>query len=79
APGTYREFMQLASIKETATIPSADEMIQILVKNHEQIVKTARKALKFAQNGNDESSIALVSDRMRVHEKTAWMLRSLLA
>ncbi|MGL4735325.1 MAG: Dps family protein [Enterovibrio sp.] len=79
APGTYREFVQLASIKETANIPNADEMVRILVKNHEQIVKTARKALKCAQDGNDESSMALVSDRMRVHEKTAWMLRSLLA
>lgn len=79
APGTYREFVQLASIKETAHIPNADEMVRILVKNHEQIVKIARKALKCAQDGNDESSMALVSDRMRVHEKTAWMLRSLLA
>ena len=52
-------------------------MVNILTHGHEQVVKTCRKALKLAQEADDESSAALVSDRMRVHEKTAWMLRAL--
>ena len=77
APGTYREFTQLSSIKEVNGVPSADEMVILLTKGHEQIVKTCRAALVVAQGANDESSSALISDRMRVHEKTAWMLRAL--
>ena len=51
-------------------------MVKILTQSHEQVVKTCRKALKIAQDAEDESSAALVSDRMRIHEKTAWMLRA---
>ena len=76
APGTYKEFAQLSSVKEVEGIPAAEEMVDLLTKGHEQVVKTARAVLKLAQDGDDESTIALVSDRMRIHEKTSWMLRA---
>lgn len=76
APGTYKAFAKLSSIQEVDDIPAATEMVKILTKGHEQVVKTCRKVLKTAQEANDESSAALVSDRMRIHEKTAWMLRA---
>lgn len=77
APGTYKSFVELSSINEVDGVPSADEMVNLLTKGHEQIVKTCRSALAVAQDADDESSAALISDRMRVHEKTAWMLRAL--
>ena len=76
APGTYSAFARLSSIPEVDGTPEADEMLQILVTGHEQIVRTCRDVLKLAQAADDESSAALVSDRMRLHEKTAWMLRA---
>ncbi len=76
APGTYKEFAQLSSVKEVDGVPVAEEMVDILTKGHEQVVRTAREVLKLAQDGDDESTAALVSDRMRIHEKTAWMLRA---
>jgi starvation-inducible DNA-binding protein len=76
APGTYKEFSKLSSIKEVDGVPSSSEMVELLTKGHEQVIKTSRKVLKIAQNADDESTAALVSDRMRVHEKTAWMLRA---
>ncbi|MGD8940594.1 MAG: Dps family protein [Gammaproteobacteria bacterium] len=77
APGTYKTFVELSSIKEVEGVPPAKEMVAILTKGHEQVVKTCREALALAQEGDDESSSALVSDRMRIHEKTAWMLRAM--
>lgn len=77
APGTYKAFAKLSAIKEVEEIPEAGEMVRLLTQGHEQVVKTSRKALKVAQEADDESSAALISDRMRVHEKTAWMLRAL--
>lgn len=79
APGTYKAFARLSNIKEIEDIPLAEEMIEILTQGHEQVVKTCREVLKTAQKEEDESSAALVSDRMRIHEKTAWMLRALKA
>ena len=79
APGTYSEFAQLSNVEEVSGVPSANEMVTILTRGHELIVKTCRSALKIAQAADDESSSALISDRMRVHEKTAWMLRSVAA
>ncbi|WNO09186.1 Dps family protein [Teredinibacter sp. KSP-S5-2] len=76
APGTYKAFAKLTSIKEIEGVPSAEEMVDYLTQGHEQVVKTAREVLKLAQDANDESTSALVSDRMRIHEKTAWMLRA---
>jgi len=77
APGTYKQFAELSSIEEVDGVPSAQDMVAILTAGHEQVVRTCREALKRAQAGDDESSAALISDRMRIHEKTAWMLRAL--
>lgn len=77
APGTFQEFAKLSAINEVENVPCVEDMVDILTKSHEQVIKTARAVLAQAQEANDESSIALVSDRMRIHEKTAWMLRSL--
>jgi len=77
APGTYQSFAALSSIKEVEGVPAAKEMVEILTGGHERVVKTCREVLALAQEGNDESTAALVSDRMRIHEKTAWMLRAL--
>jgi len=79
APGTYKDFVELSSIEEVQGVPEALNMVKILTKSHEQVVKTCRSALKVAQDADDESSAALISDRMRTHEKTAWMLRALNA
>ena len=76
APGTYKEFAKLSAIKEVEGVPSSTEMVQILTKAHEQVIKTSRDVLKVAQHADDESTASLVSDRMRIHEKTAWMLRA---
>ncbi|MEM7084173.1 MAG: Dps family protein [Pseudomonadota bacterium] len=78
APGTYTEFARRAKIKEVEGVPDATHMISILTDSNETVVRTLRAALKLAQDGDDESTAALVGDRMRVHEKTAWMLRSML-
>lgn len=79
APGTYKAFAQLSSIQEVDGVPEAKEMVRILTKGHEQVVKTCREVLKLADAGEDESTLALASDRMRIHEKTAWMLRAMMA
>ncbi len=76
APGTYKEFVRLSSIKEVDGVPAANVMVDILTKGHEQVVQTARAVLKTAQDADDESTSALVGDRMRIHEKFAWMLRA---
>jgi starvation-inducible DNA-binding protein len=77
AMATYKSYASLSSIKEVEGVPSAEEMIEILTAGHEQVVRTARGVLAIAQQAEDESSASLVGDRMRVHEKTAWMLRSM--
>ncbi|WP_334021322.1 Dps family protein [Alteromonas sp. S015] len=78
APGTYKSFSELSSIEEVEGVPEATEMVRLLTHGHEQVVKTCRESLKLAQDADDESSAALIGDRMRVHEKTAWMLRATL-
>ena len=77
APGTYKSFAELSSIKEVEGVPAAKDMVEILTQGHQQVVKTCREVLVTAQEANDESTASLVSDRMRIHEKTAWMLRAL--
>jgi len=77
APGTYKAFSQLSNIDEVEGVPAAAEMVVTLTESHEQVVKTCREVLKTAQKADDESTAALVGDRMRVHEKTAWMLRAM--
>jgi starvation-inducible DNA-binding protein len=78
APGTYRAFAELSSVKEIDGVPEAKEMVTILMQAHETVVRTSREVLKIAQEADDESSASLIGDRMRVHEKTAWMLRATL-
>ncbi len=77
APGTYQAFSNASAIKPVENIPTAEEMVEILTQNHEQVVRTCRGALKVAQDTDDESSASLISDRMVIHEKTAWMLRAM--
>tara|TARA_R110002110_G_scaffold301156_1_gene515269 strand:- start:234508 stop:234993 length:486 start_codon:yes stop_codon:yes gene_type:complete len=77
APGTYKEFARLSQIQEVDGVPEAAEMLLTLTRAHEQVVKTCREVLPLAQEAEDESTISLVSDRMVLHEKTAWMLRSM--
>lgn len=79
APGTYKEFSALSSISEAEGVPEALEMVNILKQSNEAVVRTACDVLRITQEAEDESSTALISDRMRIHEKSAWMLRSLLA
>lgn len=78
APGTYKQYAELSSIEETEGVPDAETMIRTLTENNEAVVRTARRILPSAQDADDESTASLISDRMVVHEKTAWMLRSLL-
>jgi len=79
APGSYRQFAELTSIVEQTDAPSAEEMIAILVADQETVVRTAREIFPVAEAANDEVSADLLTQRMQVHEKTAWMLRSMLA
>ncbi len=79
APGTYREFSQLSSIKEEEGVPNAQEMIRLLVEGQEAVVRTARSVFPVVEQANDEPTADLLTQRMQIHEKTAWMLRSLLA
>jgi starvation-inducible DNA-binding protein len=78
APGTYRQFAELSTIKEEAGVPDAKEMIRQLVQGQEAVVRTARQVLPVADEANDEPTVDLLTQRMQVHEKNAWMLRSLL-
>lgn len=78
APGTYAEFVKLASIKEEPGVPNAETMIERLLEGHETAVRTARSLLPAIGRAHDEPTLNLVSDRMQAHEKTAWMLRSML-
>jgi starvation-inducible DNA-binding protein len=78
APGTYKQYAELSSIKEVAAVPEALEMVAHLVKAHEACAKTARSIFPIAEAGDDEVTADLLTQRLQVHEKTAWMLRSLL-
>jgi starvation-inducible DNA-binding protein len=78
APGTYREYAQLTSIEEPHTVPAAMEMVRMLMVGNEAVAKTARTAFEKAAAANDQPSADLLTQRLDVHEKNAWMLRSLL-
>ena len=78
APGTYREFAKLTSIKESQGVPNAEEMIRQLVEGQEIVARTARDLFPIVDKANDEPSADLLTQRMQIHEKNAWMLRSLL-
>ncbi|MGE4063216.1 MAG: Dps family protein [Rhodospirillaceae bacterium] len=78
APGSYAAFSKLSSIKESSDVPKAKVMIADLVKGQEAVTRTAKKAMAIAGKAGDEPTADLLTQRMQVHEKAAWMLRSLL-
>jgi starvation-inducible DNA-binding protein len=78
APGTYKEFVKLASIKEVEGVPKAEDMVRHLVEAQEATARTARKLFPILEAANDQPTADLITQRLEVHEKTAWMLRSLL-
>ncbi len=79
APGSYKEFSKLTSLQEPENVPASDEMIGQLVKDHETVSLVIRSVLSIAERANDAPTADLLTDRLQAHEKTAWMLRSLLA
>ena len=78
APGSYTQFAKLTSIREETTVPSAEEMIRQLMKDQEAVVRTARSIFPAVDEAHDEPTADLLTQRMQTHEKTAWMLRSML-
>lgn len=78
APGTYSAFGKLTSIKEVDGVPKAQDMIRLLVEGNEAVARTARSVFPIVEKANDQPTADLLTQRMQVHEKTAWMLRSLL-
>ncbi|MDR2220457.1 MAG: DNA starvation/stationary phase protection protein [Methylobacillus sp.] len=78
APGSYAEFSRLTSISETKGVPKAQEMIKQLVAGNETVARTARNLFPVVEKAGDEPTADLLTQRLQVHEKTAWMLRSLL-
>lgn len=79
APGSYTQFSERTSIEEETGTPSAEEMIAQLVKDQETVVRTARSVLPIAGGAGDEPTADLLTQRMQIHEKTAWMLRSMIS
>ena len=79
APGSYSAYARLASIKEAEGVPAAEDMIRGLVKGHETVARTIRGVFPAAEKGGDEVTADLLTQRLQIHEKTAWRLRSLLA
>jgi len=78
APGSYSQFARLTCLQEETGVPAAEEMIRQLVKDQEAVVRTARSIFPTVEKASDEPTADLLTQRMQVHEKTAWMLRSLL-
>ncbi len=78
APGTYKQFVKLTAIKEVEGVPKAEEMVSLLVNAHETVARTARSLFPIVDAVNDQPTADLITQRLEVHEKTAWMLRSLL-
>jgi starvation-inducible DNA-binding protein len=79
APGTMTEYMELSSIKEVPGNPSAMKMLDVLLEGHESAIRTARTAAKAARDAHDSPTLDLLSQRIEIHEKDSWMIRSLLA
>jgi len=78
APGSYKQFAVLASVKDAEGVPSAKDMIRQLLEDQETVVRTAREIFPIAENANDQPTLDLLTQRMQVHEKNAWMLRTML-
>lgn len=79
APGSYSAYARLTSIEEEENVPDAENMIRQLVKGQETVVRTARSVFKAAEAASDEPTADLLTQRMQIHEKNAWMLRSMVA
>ncbi|HRK62193.1 MAG TPA: Dps family protein [Candidatus Omnitrophota bacterium] len=79
APGSYKEFAKLTSIQEADGVPKAEDMIRQLVEGQEAVVRTARAVFPAVEKASDEPTADLLTQRMQTHEKTAWMLRSLIS
>ena len=79
APGSYAAFAKLTSIEEATDMPSAEEMIRQLTVGQETVARTAREIIPAVEEAHDEPTADLLTQRMQIHEKNAWMLRSLLA
>ena len=78
APGTYKQYLKLASIRETDGVPKAPQMLKLLIEGQEAVARTARSLLPLADAANDQPTLDLLTQRLDIHEKNAWMLRSLL-
>ena len=78
APGSYSQFAKLSAIKEESGVPQWKEMVRQLVEGHEIAAATARDTLKAANTAGDDGTADMATGRLQAHEKTAWMLRSLL-
>lgn len=78
APGSYKAFAKLTDIEEETDVPAAEEMVKRAVDGQETVVRTAREVFKLVDAANDEATADLLTQRMQVHEKNAWMLRSLI-
>ena len=78
APGSYKRYVELSSIPEEDGVPAAQDMIRQLVAGQEAVARTARAAFKVADKADDQPTADLLTQRMEIHEKNAWMLRSLL-
>lgn len=78
APGSYAQFARLSSVKEASGVPRAQDMVRELVEGQEAVARTARQIFPVAERAGDQVTMDLLTQRLQVHEKTAWMLRSLL-
>ena len=78
APGSYKEFAELSSVKDSEGAPKAKDMIRQLIEGQETVVRTARTLFPLAEKAGDQPTLDLLTQRMQIHEKNAWMLRSLL-
>ena len=78
APGSYKQYIKLATVKETEGVPRAEQMVRQLIEGQETVARTARSVLPLADKANDQPTLDLLTQRLDIHEKNAWMLRSLL-
>jgi starvation-inducible DNA-binding protein len=78
APGSFSQYVALTSIPEESDVPKAQDMVRQLVEGHETVARTAREVFAIAEKGADQSTLDTLTQRLQIHEKTAWMLRSLL-
>ncbi len=78
APGSYGQYVKLATVKEAVGVPKAEKMVAELIAGQEAVARTARAVLPLAEAANDQPTLDLLTQRLNIHEKNAWMLRSLL-